>query len=174
MSFSSEALKVETGFEPVRTPRSQAWPAAQKPRLTLVKKVEVDRSRDALLTEFGVKTLEDGKCPTDAGRGADQTKDGKAVDDRLHQKLQHNQQKRQQQQKKKQQQKKNKQQTKEQKQRSEQKKKEQQKKQQEKRKKQQQQQKQREKKLREQNQRGLKDRKDKQQQEQGFGYEPSW
>ena len=33
--------------------------AAQRPQLQLVKKVEVDRSRDALLTDFGKTTLED-------------------------------------------------------------------------------------------------------------------
>src|ERR1700755_1635138 len=33
--------------------------AAEKPQLTLVRKVEVDRSRDALLTDFGKTTLED-------------------------------------------------------------------------------------------------------------------
>jgi ribonucleoside-diphosphate reductase alpha chain len=33
--------------------------AAPRPQLTLVKKVEVDRSRDALLTDFGKTTLED-------------------------------------------------------------------------------------------------------------------
>src|ERR1700755_43537 len=32
---------------------------AQRPQLTLVRKVEVDRSRDALLTDFGKTTLED-------------------------------------------------------------------------------------------------------------------
>ena len=32
---------------------------AERPQLTLVRKVEVDRSRDALLTEFGKTTLED-------------------------------------------------------------------------------------------------------------------
>ena len=36
-----------------------AWLAGDKPQLALVKKVEVDRSRDALLTDFGRTTLED-------------------------------------------------------------------------------------------------------------------
>ena len=37
---------------------STAW-AAEKPNLALVRKIEVDRSRDALLTDFGKTTLED-------------------------------------------------------------------------------------------------------------------
>ena len=36
-----------------------AWAGGEKPQLALVKKVEVDRSRDALLTDFGRTTLED-------------------------------------------------------------------------------------------------------------------
>jgi ribonucleoside-diphosphate reductase alpha chain len=32
---------------------------AERPKLALVRKVEVDRSRDALLTDFGKTTLED-------------------------------------------------------------------------------------------------------------------
>ena len=36
-----------------------AWAAGERPQLALVKKVEVDRSRDALLTDFGKTTLED-------------------------------------------------------------------------------------------------------------------
>ena len=40
--------------EGVRSP----WPI-ERPRLELVRKVEVDRSRDALLTDFGCETLED-------------------------------------------------------------------------------------------------------------------
>src|SRR6201994_2140375 len=35
-----------------------AWPK-EKPKLELVRKVEIDRSRDALLTDFGRTTLED-------------------------------------------------------------------------------------------------------------------
>ena len=34
-------------------------PASDRPHLTVVKSVQVDRSRDALLTDFGKKTLED-------------------------------------------------------------------------------------------------------------------
>jgi len=36
-----------------------AWDAGGRAKLALVQKIEVDRSRDALLTEFGKKTLED-------------------------------------------------------------------------------------------------------------------
>ncbi len=36
-----------------------AWAGGEKPALALVRKVEVDRSRDALLTDFGKTTLED-------------------------------------------------------------------------------------------------------------------
>ncbi len=36
-----------------------AWAAGDRPSLSLVRKVEVDRSRDALLTDFGKTTLED-------------------------------------------------------------------------------------------------------------------
>jgi ribonucleoside-diphosphate reductase alpha chain len=36
-----------------------AWLSGDKPQLALVRKVEVDRSRDALLTDFGRTTLED-------------------------------------------------------------------------------------------------------------------
>ena len=36
-----------------------AWDAGGRPQLALVQKVEVDRSRDALLTDFGKTTLED-------------------------------------------------------------------------------------------------------------------
>lgn len=36
-----------------------AWAGGEKPQLALVRKVEVDRSRDALLTDFGRTTLED-------------------------------------------------------------------------------------------------------------------
>ncbi len=36
-----------------------AWAVGDKPQLALVRKVEVDRSRDALLTDFGRTTLED-------------------------------------------------------------------------------------------------------------------
>jgi len=36
-----------------------AWLSGDRPQLALVRKVEVDRSRDALLTDFGRTTLED-------------------------------------------------------------------------------------------------------------------
>src|SRR4051812_33447814 len=39
--------------------RAQIAPRAPRPQLQLVRKVEVDRSRDALLTDFGKTTLED-------------------------------------------------------------------------------------------------------------------
>ncbi|HEY0053677.1 MAG TPA: ribonucleoside-diphosphate reductase subunit alpha [Caulobacteraceae bacterium] len=51
-----EALKSEV-FESIRGGRESSTQAG--PHLTLVRKVEVDRSRDALLTDFGKKTLED-------------------------------------------------------------------------------------------------------------------
>jgi hypothetical protein len=45
--------------------------------------------RDAAIAAWqaGVKALEDGDCPTHSGRGADQTADAKAVDERLKQKI---------------------------------------------------------------------------------------
>ena len=52
-----------SGSEAARLTVSQAAqarrPAAERPQLQLVRKVEVDRSRDALLTDFGRTTLED-------------------------------------------------------------------------------------------------------------------
>ncbi len=48
-----EALKT-VEFEAVN-----AAPASEKPHLTVVKSIELDRSRDDLLTDFGKKTLED-------------------------------------------------------------------------------------------------------------------
>src|SRR5579875_486463 len=45
-------------FEARRGQVASAWPK-EKPKLELVRKVEVDRSRDALLTDFGRTTLED-------------------------------------------------------------------------------------------------------------------
>ena len=48
-----EALKT-TEFQGVVTNAT-----LEKPHLTVVKSVQVDRSRDALLTDFGKKTLED-------------------------------------------------------------------------------------------------------------------
>ncbi|GAB4002527.1 hypothetical protein [Nocardioides ultimimeridianus] len=112
----------------------------------------------------GISALEDGDCPTDSGRGADQTKDAKAVDDRLHKKTQQNQQ-----QKKKQEQQKKKQQQQDKKKTPQQK--QQEKQQQEKRRRQQQQ---REQRLQQQNRKGLKDRKDQQNRDGGVGYQPSW
>ncbi|OYX32063.1 MAG: ribonucleotide-diphosphate reductase subunit alpha [Caulobacterales bacterium 32-69-10] len=52
----SEAAKIQA---PVVRGRTQPAPRAPRPQLQLVRKVEVDRSRDALLTEFGKTTLED-------------------------------------------------------------------------------------------------------------------
>src|ERR1700729_4523028 len=43
----------------VRDLRFDATRPADRPQLQLVRKVEVDRSRDALLTDFGRTTLED-------------------------------------------------------------------------------------------------------------------
>jgi ribonucleoside-diphosphate reductase alpha chain len=51
----SEAAKTET----ISHDAKGAQKAAPAPVLTLVRKVEVDRSRDALLTDFGKTTLED-------------------------------------------------------------------------------------------------------------------
>src|ERR1700679_2910769 len=42
-----------------REARFAATRPGERPQLTLVRKVEVDRSRDALLTDFGRTTLED-------------------------------------------------------------------------------------------------------------------
>ena len=53
--IGSEAKKASTA---PRARFSSAKPEA-RPRLTLVRKVEVDRSRDALLTDFGMTTLRD-------------------------------------------------------------------------------------------------------------------
>src|SRR5580692_8749853 len=52
--MGSEAKKVTLGVSAAPRPRP-----AERPQLTLVKKVEIDRSRDALLTDFGRTTLED-------------------------------------------------------------------------------------------------------------------
>ena len=48
-----EALKT-VEFEAV-----SAVPATERPHLTVVRSLELDRSRDDLLTDFGKKTLED-------------------------------------------------------------------------------------------------------------------
>ncbi len=50
--MSSEAAKI--GLARVATSEMR-----ERPKLALVRKVEVDRSRDALLTDFGKTTLED-------------------------------------------------------------------------------------------------------------------
>src|SRR6202008_1420442 len=52
--MSTEAAKVEIAGGPDRSEKR-----AERPQLQLVRKVEVDRSRDALLTDFGKTTLED-------------------------------------------------------------------------------------------------------------------
>ena len=51
---TSEAAKVEIAGGPDRAKKH-----AERPQLQLVRKVEVDRSRDDLLTDFGKTTLED-------------------------------------------------------------------------------------------------------------------
>jgi len=51
---SSEAAKLGIAGAPERASKR-----AERPQLQLVRKVEVDRSRDALLTDFGKTTLED-------------------------------------------------------------------------------------------------------------------
>ncbi len=57
MAAGKAAVRVQDAF--AKAPRRHpSWPT-KGPQLTLVRKVEVDRTRDALLTEFGVKTLED-------------------------------------------------------------------------------------------------------------------
>lgn len=53
-----------TGSEAAKTTalpqtRTEGMRTAERPKLALVRKVEVDRSRDALLTDFGKTTLED-------------------------------------------------------------------------------------------------------------------
>src|SRR5882762_3548503 len=54
---------IMSGSEAVQRAVSEAAQAApertERPQLQLVRKVEVDRSRDALLTDFGKTTLED-------------------------------------------------------------------------------------------------------------------
>src|ERR1700730_16738643 len=52
--MGSEAKKVTLGVSAAPRPRP-----ADRPPLQLVRKVEIDRSRDALLTDFGKTTLED-------------------------------------------------------------------------------------------------------------------
>ena len=50
----SEAAKVG-----ISAPAEQVQAKPERPQLQLVRKVEVDRSRDANLTDFGKTTLED-------------------------------------------------------------------------------------------------------------------
>src|SRR5580704_19140105 len=52
--MGSEAKKVVAGAMDERRPRP-----SDRPALQLVRKVEIDRSRDELLTDFGKTTLED-------------------------------------------------------------------------------------------------------------------
>jgi tetratricopeptide (TPR) repeat protein len=108
----------------------------------------------------GIAALEDGGCPHDAGRGEQQTKDAKAVDERLRRKLQHDaQQKKQQQSRKKDQQPQDQQQKQEQKRKEERQRREQQK---------------REDQLQQLNGQGAEKRQRDQDQGEGFGYVPSW
>jgi ribonucleoside-diphosphate reductase alpha chain len=53
-----EAIRGEA-VEGAARPRVEGAPKASRPNLQLVRKVEIDRSRDALLTDFGRVTLED-------------------------------------------------------------------------------------------------------------------
>ncbi|MEO1242729.1 MAG: ribonucleoside-diphosphate reductase subunit alpha [Pseudomonadota bacterium] len=64
MSFSEAAKELETNglegaAEPVENKADDAARPAQKPALKVVRDIEIDRSRDALLTDFGKKTMED-------------------------------------------------------------------------------------------------------------------
>jgi ribonucleoside-diphosphate reductase alpha chain len=59
MSASREALKAQPSYETQKPARQAAWPSKSQPKLHVVKAVQVDRSRDALLTEFGKTTLQD-------------------------------------------------------------------------------------------------------------------
>lgn len=62
MSLSTDAVeKIEMGGETTDSVRAEAKsePKNQKPDLKVVREIELDPSRDALLTEFGKKTLED-------------------------------------------------------------------------------------------------------------------
>ena len=51
----SEAAKIQ----PLSKARTEGMKVTERPKLALVRKVQVDRSRDALLTDFGKTTLED-------------------------------------------------------------------------------------------------------------------
>ncbi|WP_395670409.1 ribonucleoside-diphosphate reductase subunit alpha [Phenylobacterium sp.] len=55
----SEAAKVETAQAEAAQSAERSGLRPERPQLQLVRKVEVDRSRDALLTDFGKTTLED-------------------------------------------------------------------------------------------------------------------
>jgi tetratricopeptide (TPR) repeat protein len=107
----------------------------------------------------GIAALEDGGCPSDSGRGAQQSKDARTVDQRLHRKLQRDAQekKKQQEQQKKDQQKPG---TKKGKTPAQQK--------------QEQEQKKREQQLQKQDQEGAQQREQDQDQTQGFGNIPTW
>jgi len=66
MSFSEAAKELDTtGGETAGTPAAPGQKAvdearpAPKPALKVVRDIEIDRSRDALLTDFGKKTMED-------------------------------------------------------------------------------------------------------------------
>src|ERR1044071_5405794 len=50
---------IEAAIRTVSEATQAAQGKAERPQLQLVRKVEVDRSRDALLTDFGKTTLED-------------------------------------------------------------------------------------------------------------------
>ena len=57
--MSTEAAKVEITAGPGQADNGRSERRAERPQLQLVRKVEVDRSRDDLLTDFGKTTLED-------------------------------------------------------------------------------------------------------------------
>ena len=57
--MSTEAAKVEITAGPSLAENERSERRAERPQLQLVRKVEVDRSRDDLLTDFGKTTLED-------------------------------------------------------------------------------------------------------------------
>ena len=62
MSFSEAASKqdVTVAQDPLKAPApAQPEPAALKPALKVVRDIEIDHSRDALLTDFGKTTMED-------------------------------------------------------------------------------------------------------------------
>lgn len=108
----------------------------------------------------GIAALEDGDCPSDSGRGPDQTKDAATVDERLHQKIQRDAEQKKQQQN---QQEKDQQGKKKDKQPND-----------GKDERQQREQKKREEKLTLQNQQGREKRQQDQEQQEGYGYEPAW